>query len=177
MNISNSVFSGAVIAALSLVSLPGFADPHRACKLEGSYGYLYNGNSYSAAGTVPLTETGELVIDENGNLSGEGTLAFQFSNFGGQGPLWLLMREVQTNGTVIPDGNNPCTGKFEFVATATVLKTSNPALVPVGTVLFTNSPRSIAYTVSGLKHEIIDLVSTSPGTIASGTAHKQDKRR
>jgi hypothetical protein len=65
----------------------------------------------------------------------------------------------------------------EFVATATVIKTSNAALVPEGVVLFADSPRSIAYTISGAKNELVDFVSTSPGTIASGTAHRQNNRR
>jgi hypothetical protein len=123
-----------------------------------------------------LTETGVFTIDDKANLAGEGTLAFQFANFSGKGPLWLLLREVQSNGVITPDPSSPCTGTVDFVATATVIKTSNPNIVPEGAVLFDNVPRSLAYTISGQKGEILDFISTSPGTIASGTAHKQDNR-
>jgi hypothetical protein len=171
------MYLGALFATVSLNSLPVLADGRDGCLLGGSYGYVYNGTSSTATGPLSLTETGVLSVDRGGNLSGEGTLAFQFANFGGQGPLWLLLREVQSNGVVTPDTNTPCTGTVEFVATATVIKTSNAALVPEGVVLFADSPRSIAYTISGAKNELVDFVSTSPGTIASGTAHRQNNRR
>ena len=165
------------IAVLALHALPALAESPQ-CRLEGSYGYRYDGTSYTAAGSVPLTETGTLTIDEHGNLSGDGTLAFQFANFGGKGSLWLLLQEVKSgSNAVTSDANNPCMGTLDFVATATVLKTSNAAIVPEGTVLYTNSPRSVSYTIGGPKGESIYMISTSPGTIASGTAQKQDKGR
>lgn len=173
MNIKNHVVSSLIFTVLSLNSFSAFADMNRSCRLLGSYGYLYNGTSYTPTGPVPLAETGFLTIDNKGALSGEGTLAFYFSDFGGNGPIWLLLHEVQSNGVITQDPNNNCTGTLNFSATATVIKTSNPGLVPEGTVLFSDSPRSIAYTISGLKKETVDIVSTSPGTIASGTAHKQ----
>ncbi|MEQ6341689.1 MAG: hypothetical protein M3A44_08535 [Gammaproteobacteria bacterium] len=180
MNISTRLYLGYLglfFSALSLNSLPVSADMNRACRLDGSYGYLYNGTSYMPTGTLSLTETGILSAGNSGNLGGEGILVFQFSNFSGKGPLWLLLREVQSGGVVTPDTNIPCAGVINFVATATVIKTSNPAIVPEGTVLFANSPRSIAYTISGSKNEVVDIISTSPGTVASGVAHKQDKNK
>ncbi|MDX2494757.1 MAG: hypothetical protein QNK27_07325 [Desulfuromusa sp.] len=179
MNIKSRIALNIVVAVLFLYSFSAFADMNKSCRLLGSYGYLYNGTSYSASGSVPLTETGFLTIDNDGNLSGEGTLAFYFSDFGGSGlPLWLLLHEVQSNGVVTQDTNNTCGGTVDFLATATVIKTSDPSLVPEGTVLFTDSPRSLAYTISGSgKGTTVDMISTSPGTIASGTAHKQKKRR
>ncbi len=177
MNISTRLYPSLFILALYLNPLPVFADTGQECRLSGSYGYLYNGTSYMSAGPLSLTETGVFSVDNSGNSIGEGALAFQFSNFGGKGPLWLLLREVQSGGVVTPDANNPCTGTVEFVATATVIKTTNASIVPEGTVLFTNSPRSIAYTISGRKNETIDLISTSPGTIASGVAHKQNQNK
>jgi hypothetical protein len=176
MNIIIRALLYLVVAVLSFYSFSAYADMNRSCSLRGPYGYLYNGTSYSGSGSVPLTETGFFTITNDGSLSGEGTLAFYFSDFGGSGkPLWLLIHEVQSNGAVTQD-NNTCTGTLEFLATGTVLKTSDPNLVPEGTVLFTDSPRSIAYTINGTGEESVDMVSTSPGTIASGTAHKQKMR-
>ena len=168
---------GLFIATLSLSSAPALADTTHACRVSGSFGYVYNGTTYTSAGPLPLTETGIFTIDNRANLSGEGTLAFQFANFNGKGPVWLLLREVQSNGVVTQDTNNPCTGTVDFAATATVIQTSNPNIVPEGTVLFNDAPRSLAYTVSGQKSEILDFISASPGTIASGTAHKQENSR
>ena len=166
---------GLIVSAWALNLLPAFADANQACRFVGAFGYVYNGTSFASAGPVPLTETGVITVDPGGNFTGEGTLAFQFSNFGGSGPLWLLLREVQSNGVVTPDSNNECSGTVNFVATGTVVKSSNSALVPEGVVLFNNTQRSIAYTISGPKNDIVDVISTSQGTIASGTAHRQDK--
>lgn len=178
MNIKSSTVLNLVVAVLFFYSFSAFADMNRSCRLLGPYGYLYNGTSYSGSGPVPLTETGFFTIENDGSLSGEGTLAFYFSDFGGSGtPLWLLIHEVQSSGVVTQDTNNTCTGTIEFLATGTVIKTSNSSLVPEDFVLFTDSPRSIAYTISGSGKKTVDMVSTSPGTIASGTAHKQNKRR
>jgi hypothetical protein len=168
---------GLIVLVLSLNLLPAFAGTNQACSLVGTFGYVYNGTSFASAGPVPLTETGVITVDPGGTFSGEGTLAFQFSNFGGPGPLWLLLREVQSSGVVTRDPNNECAGVVNFVATGTVIKSSNPALVPEGVVLFNNTDRSIAYTISGPKNDIVDVISTSPGTIASGTAHRQDKNK
>ena len=154
-------------------SLSAFADPDHSCQLRGSYGYLYTGTSYPGGSTVPFTETGYFAIKNGGNVIGEGVLALNFSNFAGSGqPLWLLVNESQSNGTILQKEDNHCAGTIQFLATWTVAKTSNPSLVPEGTVLFTDSPRSIAYTVSGSHNEVVDMISTSPGTIASGTAHR-----
>ena len=176
MNISTRLFLGLFLSALSLNSSPVFADyPSRTCRLDNSYGYLYNGTNHTQAGPVAMTQTGVFSVDRSGNLNGEGTIAFQFSNFAGKGPLWLLLREVQSNGVVMADAKNPCIGIAEFLATMTVIKTSNSSMVPVGTVLIANAPRSMAYTISGRRNEMINLISTSPGTIASGVAHKQNQ--
>ena len=177
MILSHRSFLGLILASVSMISLPAFANPDSDCRPEGSYGYLYNGTSQGQAGPLTLTETGAFTIDKRGAVSGEGILAFQFSNFAGHGPLWLLLREVQSNGAVTRDISQPCMGTLDFLGTATIIKTSNPALMPVGRILFANLPRSVEYTVSGLKNEILDLISTSPGTIASGTAHKRDKNK
>ncbi|WP_289019411.1 hypothetical protein [Desulfobacter postgatei] len=160
-----------VLTAAFFYSSSAFADIDKS--LLGSYGYIYNGTSYNHNGLVPFTETGVIIIDDDGSLSGEGTIAFYYSDFYGHGPLWLLIHEVQSDGMITQDPNNPCMGNIEFKATGTVIKTSNSELVAEGNVLFSDSIRSIAYTISGKKQEIVDMVSTSPGTIASGTAHKQ----
>jgi hypothetical protein len=150
MNFNSSRILLVVFAAFSLFSLSAFAGPPNPCRLLGTYGYLYNGTSYAGGGSVPLTETGYFTIEHNGSLSGEGTVAFYFSNFGGSGqPLWLLINEIQANGEVIQNQGSKCTGTIQFLATGTVIKTSNPSLIPEGTVLFADSQRSIAYTISG----------------------------
>lgn len=173
MKISTRLLPTLVVTLFSISSLPALADND--CRLEGSYGYRYDGTSFSSGPTgVSLAETGFFTIGRRGVLtSSEGTPAFYFSDFGGAGPLWLLIHEVRSDGNVTPDANNPCSGTLDFLTTGTVTESSNPALVPEGTVLFEDSPRSINYTISGLKHEIVDLMSSSPGTIASGTAHKR----
>lgn len=178
MHIKSRTVLNLLVVILSFYSFAAFADMNKSCRLLGSYGYLYNGTSYTSNGPVPLTETGFITIDNDGNLSGEGTLAFHFSDFGGTGlPLWLLLHEVQSSGEVIQDMYNTCAGTVDFLATATVIKTSDPTLIPEGFVLFSDSPRSLAYTISGSGKDTVDMVSTSPGTIASGTAHKQLKQR
>lgn len=175
MKILTRVSVGLIAAAISLGSLPAFAG-HQDCKLGGTYGYLYNGTSYAPTGPIPLTETGALSISENGDIHGEAALAFQFSSFSGGGPLWLLLNEVKLGvNSVTSNVIDPCMGVLDFLATATVVKTSDSNRVPVGTVLYANRPRSVAYTISGKKDDVVDLISTSPGTIASGTAHKQAK--
>jgi hypothetical protein len=177
MNIATRLALVPFVAALTLNTLPAFADSPL-CRLEGSYGYHYDGTSFTAAGAVPLTETGELNVDGQGNLSGVATLAFRFPDVGGGGPVWLLLQEVKSGGNAVTaDADNPCAGTLDFVATATVIKTSKPSLIPEGTVLYTNSPRSVAFTISGPKGEAVYMISTSPGTIASGTAQRQDKGR
>ncbi|MGR8930990.1 MAG: hypothetical protein ACU836_10135 [Gammaproteobacteria bacterium] len=166
-----------VLATAFFYTFSALADSNRSCNLHGTYGYLYNGTSYTGAGSVPLTETGVFTIEKDGSFSGEGTLAFHFSDFGGTGsPLWLLIHEVQVSDVAIQDTNNTCTGNIQFLATGTVIKTSNPNLVQEGTVLFVDSPRSIAYTISGSENETVDMISTSPGTVASGVAHPQKKQ-
>lgn len=164
-----------VLTSAFFYSSSAFADIDKSRYLLGSYGYIYNGTSYTDTGPITFTETGFIIIDDDGSLSGEGTIAFYFSDFNGKkSPLWLLIHEEQSFGMITQDPNNPCMGNIEFKATGTVIKTSNSELVPEGTVLFSDSIRSIAYTISGKKQEIVDMVSTSPGTIASGTAHKQE---
>jgi hypothetical protein len=149
---------------------------NKGCKLSGDYGYLYNGTSFSIPpdlprDPVPLTETGSFKV-ENGLFSAEGTMTFFFSNFRGAGPLWLLLHEEQSNGTVTYDPNKPCSGAIDFTTTVTVTK-SVPALIPEGTPIIIDASRSVAFTISGEDKKVVDLISTSPGTIASGTAHKQ----
>lgn len=177
MNVASRSFCALLVASISLYSISAFSDSDRRCRLHGSYGYLYNGTSYTQSGPVPLTETGYFDVNRHGSFSGVGILAFNFSDFGGAGPLWLLLRETQTSGLVSPDLDNRCAGTMEWLGTGTVIKTSNADLVPVGTILFSDSPRSIAYTISGRTTERVDMVSTSPGTIASGTAYIQNSAK
>ena len=120
-------------------------------------------NQLYAPPAVPLTQTGVLTIDENGKLNGEGILALYYSDFPGQyGPLWLLVHEVESrDANAVTPSSNPCTGTISYYSTLTVIETSNPNLVPKGTVLLNNAPRSNAYTISGPNNETLDLISTS----------------
>lgn len=145
------------------------------CRLEGSFGYRYEGTSATSGGPLTLTETGYFAVDRAGAMHGEGVLIFHFENFNGQGPLWLTIRETQTQGAVRPNTVG-CMGHVSFTATGVVTASSNPALVPEGTTLFRDVPRSVAYTIAGDKHETLYLVSTSPGTVATGTATRQKPR-
>jgi hypothetical protein len=174
MSLKGRPSRGAVGVFLVLCSFLAFADDNGKCRLSGSYGYLYNGTAYPGNVAVPLTETGFFEV-RNGRFSGEGTLAFYFPTFNGLGPLALLIREEQTHGIVTEDPMIRCAGSVDFLATSTVIETSDPDLVPVGANLFVNEPRSIAYTISGKRNEVVDVVSTSLGTIASGTARKQSR--
>jgi hypothetical protein len=135
MNIKNARVLILVLSVIVFYSLSAFSDSNSSCRLLGPYGYLYNGTNYTSSGPVPLTETGFLTIDNDGSLSGEGTLAFYFSDFGGTGlPLWLLIHEVQSSGVVTQDTNNTCAGTIEFLATGTVIKASDPNLLPEGSI-------------------------------------------
>lgn len=166
----------AIVFGVMAYSVSAYADSDKPCQLQGTYGYLYNGTSYTGKDSLPFTETGHFAINHDGSMAGEGKLALNFSNFAGTGqPLWLLIDEVQSNGTIIEKNDNNCTGTIQFFASWTVNKTSNPQLVAEGTVLLTDSPRSIAYTVSGSRNDVVDMISTAPGTIASGTAHRKGK--
>jgi hypothetical protein len=80
------------------------------------------------------------------------------------------MNEELSNGLVTYDANHPCSGAISFETSV-----SNPAVAPVGRELKTSPPKSLAFTISGQKKDVVDLISSSPGTIAPGTAHKQDK--
>lgn len=174
MKINRAKAVNLIVAVIFFYSFPAFADSNRSCRLLGSYGYLYNGTSYTGSGPVPLTETGFFTVDNNGNFTGEGKLNFYFSNFDGSGrPLWLLIREIQSSGVAIQESINTCTGTINFLATGTVIKTSNANLVAEGTVLYTDSERSLAYTISG---STVNMISTSPDTMASGTGQKQQTR-
>ncbi len=143
------------------------------CDLRGHYGYNYSGTTLTPAGQASLTETGRLRIRADGSVSGVGQLVFLFQDFTGQGPLWLHLEEVQSDGQLQPDPDASCSGQVQFTATATVVQSSNPGLVPPGTVFFADQPRAIAWTASGRKGFHLDMVSISPGTLASGHARKQ----
>lgn len=162
-----------LLSGLVLGSPAAFAkdDGHgKDCKLQGSYSYLYNGTSYSSI-AVPFTETGSFNVDKSGGFQGEGTMTLNFSNFGGHGQVWLETQEAQTNGAITYDANTSCAGTISFFSTATVTKSAPTGIVPDGFVLIPNAARSVAFRISD-DGKTVNLISTSPGTIASGTAQK-----
>ena len=176
--ISTSVLVSASVALCVLIT-PGTATAgekknDRVCEPRGSYSFEFTGTSFTPDGPVPLAEIGEISLSGSGELSSLATLTFFFENFQGQGPLWLALEESMTDGELIAHPDRPCLGTMEFLATGIVVKTSNPALVPVGVPFYADLPRSLDYSVGG-KGEEIRIVSTSPGTIASGTAVKIKK--
>jgi hypothetical protein len=151
------------------------------CDLEGSYGYVYDGVSYDGGGPgVEIAETGSFSVGSEScganELCGTAKATFRFPDFGGVGPVWVLLQLdfVGETGAVAVDPFYPCQGTIDFLATGTVIKAS-PEVLPPEFVLFTNAERSIAYTVSGVKEQIVDLISTSPGSVLAGTAKQQDE--
>ncbi|PPC89297.1 MAG: hypothetical protein CTY34_11900 [Methylobacter sp.] len=168
----NRLLLGTLVVTAMLGTTNTFAGGKPACRINGTVSYVYTGTSFAPTGNIQFSETGILEINRNNSVSGEGTITFQFPNFNGQGPLWLLLNEVQTNGVITQDPANPCVGNADFLATATVVNSSNPAIVPPGFVLYADAQRSISF-AAALKGDQVNLISTSPGTIASGTGFKQ----
>lgn len=165
---------GLALAAFSLNAARVLAADTLSCQLDGSYAYIYSGTSYGESGAFSFAETGSFKIDPDGTVSGAGEITFYSANFAGTGhPIWLLVHEVQSNGSVAPNADDVCTGALSFFATGTVTKSSNPAMVPVGSFLYHNSPRSIVYSIGGPKWGVVHVNSTSPGTLASGTANRR----
>lgn len=177
---------GLFIAALSLNASPVFA----ACQqLAGKFGYRYDGTLFSIPSPFPsnpsltatavVTENGAFTIGRSGQLTGEGTVALRFSNFFGYGPFWVLVSEKQLQGVVTPRANDPCSGTIEYNSTFTVIDSSDTTLVPPGLTLTLNDvrnqpkPRTVAYVISGLWSENVEVINTDTDTIVSGTAHKQ----
>ncbi|ADJ27674.1 hypothetical protein [Nitrosococcus watsonii] len=69
MDINRAKAVNLIITVIFFYSCAAFADPNRSCRLLGSYGYLYNGTSYTSSGPVPLTETGFFAVDNDGNFT------------------------------------------------------------------------------------------------------------
>lgn len=162
-----------VLATTATLSTHGaFAHGKPTCRIDGTVSYVYTGTTFSPTGNIQFSEAGILEINKDNSVSGEGTITFEFPNFNGQGPLWLLLHEVQTNGTIVQDPTNPCVGSADFFATGTVVNSSNPNIIPPGFVLYSDSKRAISFTAA-LKGSQVNLISTSPGTIASGSGFKQ----
>lgn len=150
------------------------------CDLTGSYGYVYDGVSYDNAGAVEIAETGTFSVGSkscgSNEICGKAKATFRFPNFvlpGYSGPLWALMQLDFTgaSGAISVDSDDPCQGNVDFLATGTVIKSSPVDLA--GVTLFVDQQRSIAYTVSGIEEQFIDLISASPGSILAGTAKEQ----
>lgn len=163
----------ALVVAVALWTSDAYARGSDSCNIAGTYSYRYEGTSN---GSLQINEIGRSTITRSGDFTSIGTLHFFFPDFNEQGPLWLSLREEIT-GSVVPNGDVPCSGEIEFLTTGTVLKSSNEQVVPVGTIFFENLPRSYAYTATTTKNGgIMHYSSTAPGTIATGTAHKDRKR-
>jgi len=175
MNQGKSLFARVILGALITASSFCASAHAQSCLSNGTYAYTYNGTNYvTPPGQATFSEVGTFQISRQNFSQGEGNIAFQFANFGGAaGPLWIMVHEVQTSGTIAMSTANACEGTLNFLATGTVTATSNPAVVPVGTVLYSSTPRSTAFTLSGLADLQGDMISTSPGTIATGTFRHQ----
>ena len=175
MNQGKTLFARLVMGAMFAASAFCGAANAQSCLINGSYAYTYNGTNYATPpGQATFSEVGTFQISRQSFSQGQGNIAFAFSNFGGSaGPLWLMVHEVQSSGTITMSSPNACDGTLNFLATGTVLATSNPAIMPVGAVLYSNMPRSTAFTLSGFADLQGDMISTSPGTIATGTFRHQ----
>jgi hypothetical protein len=150
------------------------------CDLNGSYGYVYDGVSYDNGGAVEIAETGTFSVGSkscgSNEICGKAKATFRFPNFvihGYSGPLWALIQLDFTgaSGAISVDSDDPCQGDVDFLATGTVIKSSPVDLGEF--TLFVDQPRSIAYTISGIEEQFIDLISTSPGSVLAGTAKEQ----
>lgn len=166
----SKILAGSIVLALSAVGTNLQAGQ---CDLKGSYGYVYKGYSYDSAGPVEIAETGAFSVDTKSlAITGTAKATFRFEQFGNIGPLWAL---VQLDFSSLPGGievgADPCQGVVNFLATGTVLNSSPVNLA--GLTLFVDQERSIAYTVSGLDPQFVDLISTSPGSVIAGTAKAQ----
>ncbi|MFA5984078.1 MAG: hypothetical protein WC782_08685 [Methylococcaceae bacterium] len=166
------VLLAALITTTMLCTSTAFAGKKSTCKIDGTVSYVYTGTTFSPSGNIQFSEAGILDINTDNSVNGEGTITFEFPNFNGQGPLWLLLHEVQSNGSITQEPLNPCVGAADFFATGTVVNSSNPNIVPLGFVLYSDAKRSISFTAA-LKGSAVNLISTSPGTVASGTGFKQ----
>ena len=175
MNQVKPLFARIIFGALISAGFLGAQANAQSCLSNGSYAYTYNGTNYvTPPGQATFSEVGTFQVSRQNFSQGEGNIAFQFANFGNvAGPLWIMVHEVQTNGSITLTSPSACEGTFNFLATGTVTATSNPNIVPVGTVLYTSTPRSTAFTLSGLADLQGDMISTSPGTIATGTFRRQ----
>lgn len=175
MNQAKPLFARLVMGALIAASAFCGTAQAQSCMVNGSYAYTYNGTNYATPpGQATFSEVGTFQISRQNFSGGQGNIAFAFSNFGGNaGPLWIMVHEVQTNGAITMSSPTACDGTLNFLATGTVTASSNPAIMPVGTVLYSSTPRSTAFTLSGFADLQGDMISTSPGTIATGTFRHQ----
>ena len=156
------------------------------CDLTGSYGYVYDGVSYDNGEAVEIAETGTFSVGTKScgpnEICGKAKATFRFPNFvlpgptgepAYTGPLWALIQLDFTgaSGAISVDSDDPCQGDVDFLATGKVIKSSPVDLAEV--TLFVDQQRSIAYTVSGIEEQFVDLISTSPGSVLAGTAKEQ----
>jgi len=153
---------------MGIVLALGAVAPHAqaaGCDLKGEYGYVYDGVSYDGGAAVEIAETGSFVVDaKTGSVTGTAKATFRFPQ-----SLWVLLRiDFAGDPGAVEVSADPCQGIVNFKATGTVLKSSPSGLE--GVSLFADQPRSIAYTVSGKAEQFVDLISTSAGSVLSGTA-------
>lgn len=171
------MFVPVTVSLLLAVSAAAMADSRsdrsrvKQCTLSGSYSFDFTGVSYET-GEVPFAEAGILYFGDDGEFSLSAALTFQFTDFFGAGPLWLHVDEQISDASILPDSEDPCLGMITFKATGTVLRSTNPALLPPGVPFYRDLDRSIEYSIGGKHYDTLRFVSTSPFTIASGSGEK-----
>ena len=101
------LFFGALITA-GFLSTPAQAHA-QSCVANGSYAYTYQGTNYvTPPGQATFSEVGTFQISKQNFSQGDGTITFQFANFGGSaGPLWIVVHEVQTSGSLTMSSPTP----------------------------------------------------------------------
>lgn len=163
-----SIFSLVFLTSLAIAQSP--SSPN--CGFKGNYGYIQHGTVYQEnGGEVDLAETGTFSVDGIQNIVANASVTFRFSNFPSTGfPLWLLVN-IDFEGTYTI--GESCTGTANFLSTGTVLASSNEAIIPPGSILFSNNPRSVEFTIAGSNGETVNFISTSVNTVASGVATKR----
>lgn len=105
MKINTRLVMGLLISAFALNSLTAIAADalKPTCQLKGNYGYIFNGSGLTPTGGITFSETGFFRVNNYQDAWGEDTIAFQYQNFNGLGPIWVLAREVHYNGVITPD--------------------------------------------------------------------------
>lgn len=157
-NFGGTALTTTLIATMVVIT-PSWAEKNCSlADLKGKYGYSEQGVSISNNGTTYISEAGLITADGKGNLSA--TALASWAPFTYDPPLKLVFSTaIPGKGyTVNPD----CTGDATF--DVTVYDNGN-------NMLFKLTGRTIHFVLDS--KDDFKFVSTTPGTVATGSANKQ----